>query len=144
VSKWRHYRGPHGLPEPDACVNGITVSPDAFGARARYNARSYIIGCKINGTAANDALHFGVDNLTLWQLRRSPTGRDSALIADISLRIAVAASRANRVAFFHFFSPFSLISSFIDHIYYLFSAFFSLGQLASVDSSREANAIFHA
>lgn len=36
--------------------------------------------------AANDALHFGVDNLTLWQLRRSPTGRDSALIADISLR----------------------------------------------------------
>jgi len=127
VSKWRHYRGPHGLPELDACVNGITVSPDAFGARARYNARSYIIGCKINGAAANDALHFGVDNLTLWQLHRSPTGRDSALIADISLRrIAVAASRANRMRLFHFFSPF-----------YLFIYLFSV----SSSSPREANAL---
>jgi len=143
VSKWRHYRGPHGLPEPDACVNGITVSPDAFGARARYNARSYIIGCKINGAAANDALHFGVDNLTLWQLRRSPTGRDSALIADISLRIAVAASRANRVGFFHFFSVFSFICLFI----YLFSAFFSfaarLGRFVA-RSECALNAILHA
>lgn len=39
------------------CVNGITVYADA---------RSYITECEIN-----DALHFGVDNLTLWQPRRS-------------------------------------------------------------------------
>lgn len=66
--------------------------------------------------AANDALHFGVDNLTLWQLRASPTGRDSALIADISLRRIVA---DNCVCVcvcgtFHFFSPFSLLRAGVD------------------------------
>lgn len=101
-----------------ACVNGITVSPDALGARARHNARSYITECKINDVAANDALHFGVDNLTLWQLHRSPTGRDSALIADISLRRIVVGPRGRRRAvygncIYETYLNFSLLFAFL-------------------------------
>lgn len=59
-------------------------------ARARDNARSYITECEINGASRTTLLHFGVDNLTLWQLRQPAA--TAALIADITPRQIVVAA----------------------------------------------------
>lgn len=92
-----------------ACVNGITVYADA-----REIMRDHILpNAKINGAPRTTLLHFGVDNLTLWQLRRPAA--TAALIADITPRqIVVAASRYRRVTihthtYCKIFNVFSLI-----------------------------------